>query len=107
MPSYPKTSGVPAKAAKPSMKATFAKVLSSRPPVCEICGARIAEPKAECFAHLIGRNLARSRKYDPNNVKFVCANGRCHNRVDTELRPAAMAAMNNEPKPAIGYPKPR
>lgn len=106
MKPHPKNSGFPIKGEKPSMKATFAQVLASRPPVCEICGSRIAEPKAECFAHLIGRNWARSRKYDPKGIIYVCSK-RCHDRVDTELRPAAMAAMNNEPRPAIGYPKPK
>jgi hypothetical protein len=95
------------KLSKPSMKAVFAKVWQIREHFCNRCGAQIYEPLAECFAHLIGKNNAKSRKHDPEGIILVCANGVCHHRVDTELRPAAMAAMNNESKPAIGYPKPR
>lgn len=88
---YPKTSGVPAKAAKRSLVPVFAEVWNSRPHVCRMCGARILEPRTWCFAHLIGKNLGKRHKYDPDMIVLVDSIA-CHERVDKELRPAAMAS---------------
>lgn len=95
MKPYPKTSGVPAKAAKRSLVPVFAEVWNSRPHVCRMCGARILEPRTWCFAHIVGKNLAKRRKYDPGNIALVCSMA-CHERVDMELRPGAMAEENSK-----------
>ena len=57
--------------------ALFERIWESRPHSCEVCGARIGEPTASNFSHLLPKGSYPEYKLDERNVELWCEG--CHN----------------------------
>jgi len=52
--------------------------------VCRVCGKSVYQSQitVQCFNHIKSRGSHPEKKFDEDNIMFVCPDGECHNEAE-------------------------